>query len=275
MPTAALVVAALPAAAVNGTFQFRIKNGTAFTETLVAGAGNTLPNTVIIPAFSEGVYYGTITNVGTPAITYTHLGTFPIAAANSVVTPTLATLSTAGAGTITAAMIVGGAVQRTGSQSNTAFTDTTATAAAIIAAAASLVAKVGGSFWFLYENTTDATATITGDTGVTVSGISTVAAKAWTLFLITQDTAGTCTMVGVYAAVTPNAVNGTFVCNGVTPVTVADTRVTANSSIIVTLKTIGGTVGAVPAVKTITPGTGFTIAGTASDSSTYNYLVIN
>lgn len=66
---------------------------------------------------------------------------------------------------------------------------------------------------------------------------------------------------------------GTFVCNGVSNVTVAEPMVTANSSIIVTLKTVGGTVGAVPAVKTITPGTGFDIAGTASDTSTYNYLV--
>ncbi len=67
--------------------------------------------------------------------------------------------------------------------------------------------------------------------------------------------------------------SGTFVCNGVTPVTVADVNVTANSVILATLKTIGGTVGAVPAVKTITPTTGFTIAGSASDSSTYNYTI--
>jgi hypothetical protein len=67
---------------------------------------------------------------------------------------------------------------------------------------------------------------------------------------------------------------GTFVCNGVTGVTVADANVTANSAIIITLKTVGGTVGAVPAVKTITPTTGFTVAGTASDTSTYNYNIL-
>jgi len=67
---------------------------------------------------------------------------------------------------------------------------------------------------------------------------------------------------------------GTFVCNGATGVTVNDVQVTANSSIVVTLKTVGGTVGAVPNVKTITPGTGFTIAGTAADTSVYNYLII-
>lgn len=67
---------------------------------------------------------------------------------------------------------------------------------------------------------------------------------------------------------------GTFTCNGTSAVTVADTKVTANSVIVVTLKTVGGTVGAVPSVKTITPGTGFTISGTASDTSVYSYRII-
>ena len=67
---------------------------------------------------------------------------------------------------------------------------------------------------------------------------------------------------------------GTVAINGATPVTVVAPLVTANSVIIFTLKTVGGTVGAVPAVQTITPGTGFTVQGTASDTSTYNYVVI-
>ena len=77
---------------------------------------------------------------------------------------------------------------------------------------------------------------------------------------------------------------GTFVLNGATPVTVAvgtgtglnnaPAGVTATSMIFMALKTVGGTVGAIPAVQTITPGTGFTVAGTASDTSTYSYLII-
>jgi len=67
---------------------------------------------------------------------------------------------------------------------------------------------------------------------------------------------------------------GVFTCNGATAVTVTEPTVTANSAIVITLKTVGGTVGAVPAIQTITAGTGFTIAGTASDTSVYNYLVI-
>ncbi len=67
---------------------------------------------------------------------------------------------------------------------------------------------------------------------------------------------------------------GTFTANGASSVTVTDAGVTASSIIIPTLATVGGTVGALPAVKTITPGTGFTVAATASDTSIYNYLRI-
>lgn len=77
------------------------------------------------------------------------------------------------------------------------------------------------------------------------------------------------TVNGILAA----AKNGTVVLNGTTPVTVADTAVTANSLIVFTLKTVGGTVGAYPVVETITPSTGFTVAGTAADTSTYTYGV--
>ena len=63
--------------------------------------------------------------------------------------------------------------------------------------------------------------------------------------------------------------------NGATPVTVADTDFTANTPVIFTLKTVGGTVGAYPSIKTVTAGTGFTVAGTASDTSVYNYWFIN
>jgi len=67
---------------------------------------------------------------------------------------------------------------------------------------------------------------------------------------------------------------GTFTCNGATGVVVADTNVTANSVIVVTLKTVGGTVGAIPRCTAITAGTGFTVTGTASDTSIYNYRII-
>lgn len=67
---------------------------------------------------------------------------------------------------------------------------------------------------------------------------------------------------------------GTFTLNGATPVTVVEPTVGAISAIVITLKTVGGTVGAVPAIQTITAGTGFTVAGTAGDTSVYNYAVL-
>lgn len=66
---------------------------------------------------------------------------------------------------------------------------------------------------------------------------------------------------------------GSVVLNGATPVTAAAPNVTSSSSINITLKTVGGSVGAQPAIQTITPGTGFTVAGTAGDTSTYNYAI--
>jgi hypothetical protein len=68
--------------------------------------------------------------------------------------------------------------------------------------------------------------------------------------------------------------SGTFIANGATPVSVADVNVTAGSAIVITLKTVGGTVGATMTIQTITVSTGFTVKGLASDSSTYNYLII-
>lgn len=70
--------------------------------------------------------------------------------------------------------------------------------------------------------------------------------------------------------------SGTVTLNGVTPVTVVAPQITANSTIVLTLKTVGGTVSPnAPNVLTITPATGFTVGGSASDTSIYNFTVIN
>ena len=69
---------------------------------------------------------------------------------------------------------------------------------------------------------------------------------------------------------------GTFTINGATPVTVANPLMTANSVVLFGLKTVGGTVSpSMPNVLTTTPGTGFTVGGTASDTSVYNYVILN
>ena len=267
--TAVAIIAALPTGAQVGTaWKLEIKNLTAFSETLVAGVGVTLSgNKDVIPPNSVGSYL--VTYVSASSVTI--FGISVTSLTNGIPEQTTA-LSTVGAGTITAAGIAGSITTRSGSQSNTAFTDTTATADLIIAAIPN--ARIGQSFEWTYQNNTNATATLTGGVGVTVSGITAVPANCTAKYLVTYTAASTITIVGVSRTI-PSTTSGTFTCNGVTPVTVADTNVTANSNIVVTLKTVGGTVGATPAVKTITAGTGFTIAGTASDTSVYNYLIIN
>ena len=67
---------------------------------------------------------------------------------------------------------------------------------------------------------------------------------------------------------------GTVTLNGATPVVVVDADFTATTPVNFTLKTVGGTVGAHPSIKTVTPGTGFTVAGTASDTSVFNYYFV-
>lgn len=72
---------------------------------------------------------------------------------------------------------------------------------------------------------------------------------------------------------TGTGLKGTFTANGVTPVVVAAAGLTANSVISISLKTVGGTVGALPTPATVTPGTGFTVVATALDTSVYNFSI--
>lgn len=107
-----------------------------------------------------------------------------------------------------------------------------------------------------------------------------LATFAWTtpVFIGTVTSAGA--LVFSVAASGPtlkrgaNGRCGTFVANGVTPVTVSNTSIAVTDAILISLNTVGGTVGALPAIQTIAAATGFTVAGTALDSSTYNYAII-
>lgn len=99
---------------------------------------------------------------------------------------------------------------------------------------------------------------ITGTLGVTTGGID-------------INTAGQ----GLRIKTGSNAKAGTFTANGTTPVTVATTAFIAGSTVAISLKTVGGTVGAIPHLATATAGTGFTVIGTASDTSVYNWSIID
>lgn len=76
---------------------------------------------------------------------------------------------------------------------------------------------------------------------------------------------------GPQAAMLPYNV-GTFVANGTSTVTIADTNVTTTSDINITLKTVGGTPSN-PVISTITAGTGFTVTCGSGDTSTYTYSI--
>lgn len=115
---------------------------------------------------------------------------------------------------------------------------------------------------------------VAGSTTLTLPAVTDTLVGKTTTDTLTNKTLTNPVVTGITISSVVAAQTGTFTCNGATPVTVANTAVTANSAIIPTLKTVGGTVGATPAVKTITAGTGFTIAGTALDTSVYNYTII-
>lgn len=71
-----------------------------------------------------------------------------------------------------------------------------------------------------------------------------------------------------------NGLCGTFVANGATPVVVNNSNIAVTDSIIISLNTIGGTVGVQPHVSAITGATSFAVTCTAVDTSTYNYAII-
>ena len=66
---------------------------------------------------------------------------------------------------------------------------------------------------------------------------------------------------------------GTFTLNGATNVVVNNANLAVGDIINYSLRTVGGTVGTYPVVKIRTNGTGFQVAGTAADTSVYDYRI--
>lgn len=180
-------------------------------------------------------------------------------------------LTTVGAGTITAAGIIGMVTTRSGAQLSLAFTDTTATADEIVTALPD-GAAVGTSFRWTYVNNTNAPATISGGTGVTVSVITVVPPNSFATWLVTYTAASTFTFVGVQQGYFPHG--GTYTSIGTAPVTVADTNVTTYSQISFTLRSVGGTIVGYPVVTSMIPGTSFAVRAGTTDLSTYNYNIL-
>lgn len=211
-----------------------------------------------------------ITNSGLPSGQTFQTNTQAIADLFAVVPDSFITsLNTVGAGTLTATGMLGGIIARGGAQVSLPFTDTTDTANNIIAGISGAI--VGDSSEFVYQNLTNAVATLAGGSGVTVSTVTVIPPNSFAQYLLTYSAASTVTLAGILAGYYPHI--GTFTVTGATAVTVADTNITTASTVDITLKTVGGTVGAVPVIKTITSGVGFTVTAITADVSVYNYHI--
>lgn len=110
---------------------------------------------------------------------------------------------------------------------------------------------------------------------VSSAGVITAsAASSFTSATMSSNLTFTAVGVGPILKQGTNALVGTFTLNGTTPVTVSNTAVAITDAIPISLNTVGGTVGVQPHIATITAATGFTVVGTASDTSIYNYALI-
>ena len=73
----------------------------------------------------------------------------------------------------------------------------------------------------------------------------------------------------------PAARVGTFVCTGAGTITITNANMAATSNVTISMNAQGGTITTPPAMKTATAGTGFTVLCGATDTSTYNYVILN
>lgn len=72
-----------------------------------------------------------------------------------------------------------------------------------------------------------------------------------------------------------SARKGTFVCTAGGTITITNSNYVTTSDVVITMNTAGGTITTPPAFKTVTSGTGFTVLCGATDTSTYNYDILN
>jgi len=68
---------------------------------------------------------------------------------------------------------------------------------------------------------------------------------------------------------------GTFVCTSGGSIVVSNANYLATSDVVITNNSPGGTVSWAPNIKASTPGTSFTVICATSDTSTYNYDILN
>lgn len=260
--SAVAIVAALNTYVAGASFETVIKNSTVYPMTITAGSGVTLTGQVVIPPLSTARYLVTITSG--VAVAIEHVMT---AAQTTGLLQTITALTTVGAGTITGAGISGGVTNRTGA--NSAFTDTTDTAANIIAAIPN--APTGESFEYTYYNNTGYPATLAAGASVTLSGLDSaeIPAGTWARFLVTVTAPTTVTMAGIATGVISPSLAAQF-ATGTTTTTFAAGQLTGAGFVVYT--NTGATPGSI-ATRTATQM--IADIGNASLNQTYMLRVIN
>ena len=215
--TGTSIQAAIPNASIGQSFELRIRNTTAYQQTISGGSGVTVSNITVIPPLSVALYLVTLTATNTVTMFGIETGLLVQPLQQSI-----GSLTTNGAGTITAATIAAGILNRTVPTS--AFTDTTDTAANIIAAVPN--ATTGYTWLFTYQNNTPVSATIAGGSSVTVSGNLLVGAGCWVTYLVTITSGTTVTMAAVNAGPNFNGLPNAQLTTGTTTTTFAAGQLT-------------------------------------------------
>lgn len=262
--TAAQIITALGAnASIGESFKLVLVNNTNATETVTAGSGVTITIISSLVQNSWAEYLVTYSSAG--AVTMVGIEAGSLNPASVTAGKTLG---------------VSNSITLAGTDATTmTFPSTSATIARTDAANTFTGTQTIGA---LVATTVNGNTLTTGTSTLTLAGSAqTFTSPAATDTLVGRASTDTLTnktltspTINLATLTLAAAQVGTFTANGASAVTVSNAAVTANSSVIFTLKTVGGTVGAYPSIKTITPTTGFTVACTASDTSVYNYAII-
>lgn len=211
------------------------------TTTPVTADGVSPTSTPGLQHFTTAVTGGTLHTWAITAPNGQNLSVATAFAASGVSATQLQTaITTVGAGTLTAAGLLGGDILRSGPTS--AFTDTTDTAALIQAA---WVGAVGSAFQTVYQNTTGFTGTLAGGVGVTLSGNVIVPQNQWARLLFVWTGTNTITAYNIQQGEMAPLPNAKYTTSSVTTGSMAAGLITGAR------KTVWTQTGATPGAQLV------------------------
>lgn len=143
---------------------------------------------------SENMMYGCSVSSSTLTCSGTSSGSVAALAKNNPA-PVVTNIATAGAGTLTAAGILGGVINRSGP--TTSYTDTIDTAANIIAALPSGTPTSAGYYTFV-KNTTAFAETLAAGTGITLNGLTVIPPNSTGVLLVQYVSSTAVTVTGIF-----------------------------------------------------------------------------